>query len=371
MDLMEYRAKQLFIQYGIAATNGPIITSADELDNEGMPEYPVMIKAQVPTGGRGKAGGIKFCKDKEAAKKAASDIIGMSIKGHEVKKALVTYAHPIMSEIYLAITLDRALNCPVILYCDQGGMDIEAHPEAVKRVPINPVIGLRDYHARYLNPSKEFYALLQKFYRLFCEYDCLLCEINPLSPTEDGGFIAIDGKVTVDDSAMKRHPDLADYAATFERHELSIEAEKFNFLYIPCDMSGDVAVMSNGSGMLMSCMDALATKGITVRATLDLGGGATAERIREAVRIISCEKEIKQVFINIFGGITRCDEVAGGIRAAIEEYGINKPVVARFEGTNKEKGLEILSGVSGVDYAAGLVEGVELIAKQRKDGIVK
>lgn len=367
MDLMEYKAKQLFIQYGIEATYGPVVGSADEIPAlKEQLSYPVMVKAQVAAGGRGKAGGVKYCAGEKEAVEAAGKIIGMDIKGHSVKSVLVTPAYPITSEMYLAITLDRAENCPVILYCDAGGMDIEAHPELVKRVAVNPVIGLRDFHARYLNPSKEFFALLQKLYKLFCDYDCLLCEINPLVPGTEGGYVAVDGKMTIDDSALKRHPDLAEYAASFERHPLAAEAEKFNFLYIPCDSTGDVAVMSNGSGMLMSCIDSLAAKGIKVRATLDLGGGATAERIKEAVRIISCEPEVKQVFINIFGGITRCDEVAGGIRAAVEEHNIGKPVVARFEGTNKEKGLAILADVGGVTYVDGLAEGVEVIAEQRK-----
>ena len=372
MDLMEYKAKELFRAYGIEATCGPVYESADALIAEADTfSYPAMVKAQVATGGRGKAGGIKFCPDKAALTEAAKRIIGMDIKGHRVNRAMVTPAADINGEIYLAITLDRAENCPVILYCDAGGMEIESHPELVKRVPVNPAIGLRDFHARYLNPSKEFYTLLQKLYRLFCEYDCLLCEINPLTATADGGYLAIDGKITVDDSAMKRHPDLAEYASGFERHPLTKEAEKFNFLYIPCDKNGDIAVLSNGSGMLMSCIDTITRYGMTVRATLDLGGGATAERIKEAVRIVAAEPEVKQIFINIFGGITRCDEVAGGIRAAIEDHAIDRPVIVRFEGTNKDKGLEILSGVGGVQYVDGLVPGVEVLAAQRKDGTVK
>lgn len=360
MDLTEYRAKQLFQSVGINSTLGPVVTSTAELDGLSF-DYPVMVKAQVTTGGRGKAGGIRRADGKDELYAAVKDIIGMKIKGKAVESVMITPRAEILHEEYLAITLDRVECCPVLLYCPDGGMEIEAHPERVVRVPINPVVGLRDFHARHLNPSKEFFALVKSLYTLFISGDCLLCEINPLTRTEEGGYLAVDGKITVDDSALKRQPALADYAASMPRHPLAVEAEKFNFLYIPCDEGGDIAVMSNGSGMLMSCIDSIAAKGMTVRATLDLGGGATAERIKEAVRIMFVEGEVRQLFINIFGGITRCDEVAGGIRAALEEHGIDRPVIVRFEGTNKDKGLEILSGLSGVTYVNGLEEGVEAL----------
>lgn len=352
---------ELFSAYGIGCKRGPVISSATELESVlGGVTYPVMVKAQVAAGGRGKAGGIRYCADEAQAKLAASEILGMKIKGKTVEKLMLTPAANIEREMYLAITLDRASKCPVVLYCAEGGMEIEAHPEKVKKVAVNPEVGLRDFHTRYLDPSKEFYALVSKLYKLFCDYDALLCEINPLIPA-DGGYIAIDGKITVDDSALKRHPDLAEYAASFPKSARELEAEKYNFLYIPCDDSGDLAVMSNGSGMLMSCIDAIAARGRSVRATLDLGGGATAERIREAVRIMTSDSAVKALFINIFGGITRCDEVAGGIREALTEHGVSTPVVVRFEGTNKDKGLEILAGLDGVTYVDGLSSGVEAV----------
>lgn len=365
MDLAEYKSKELFLKYGIPATYGVIADSMSELRAKaGEIVYPAVIKAQVQTGGRGKAGGIKFAENENELFSRAEDIFGLDIKGHIVKKVMVTYAQPIEKELYLAITLDRTEHCPVILYCESGGMDIEAHPALVRRVPVNPVTGVRDYIARYLSASKALAEIIDKLYMLFCEYDCLLCEINPLAVSCNNQLIAIDGKISIDDSAVKRHADIAGYAAGAEHHPLSAEAEKFNFLYIPCDNDGDIAVMSNGSGMLMSCIDTITENGMSVRATLDLGGGATSDRIIEAVRIIMTDDKTKQLFINIFGGITRCDEVAYGIRAAIEQYRIEKPVIVRFEGTNKDKGLEILNGLTGVIYVNGLAEGVGVLKNE-------
>ncbi len=359
MDLAEYKSKELFLKYGISCTYGVIADSINELRNKsGEIIYPAVLKAQVQTGGRGKAGGIKFAENEEELFYHAEKIYGLDIKGHTVKKIMVTYAQPIEKELYLAVILDRTERCPVILYCENGGMDIEAHPELVKRVPVNPLIGVCDFTTRYLSRSKALSELIIKLYKLFCEYDCLLCEINPLAVTSDGQLIAVDGKITIDDSALKRHTDIAEYVNNSEHNPLSSEAEKYNFLYIPCDDKGDIAVMSNGSGMLMSCIDMITENHMTVRATLDLGGGATADRITEAIRIIMSDHNTRQLFINIFGGITRCDEVAHGIRAAISKYNIEKRIIIRLEGTNKLKGLEILNGLTGVVNVDGLSEGV-------------
>lgn len=368
MDLAEYKSKELFLKYGISSTYGVISDSLDDLRKlTSEIKYPAVLKAQVETGGRGKAGGIKFAQNENELFSQAEKIFGLNIKGHAVRKIMVTYAESIEKELYLAVALDRMERSPVILYCENGGIDIEAHPELVRRVPVNPLMGICDFTLRYLKISKPIEDIVCKLYKLFCEYDCLLCEINPLALTPEGQVIAVDGKITVDDSALKRHPDIVEYRSKSELNVLSAEAEKYNFLYIPCDEKGDIAVMSNGSGMLMSCIDMITDNRMAVRATLDLGGGATSDRISEAIRIIMSDVQTEKLFINIFGGITRCDEVALGIREAILKYNIVKPVVIRLEGTNKDKGMEILNGLSGVVVVEGLWEGVGALKNEYID----
>lgn len=380
MDLMEYKAKELFYKYGLPTAVGAVADSVEELAKkcaEVNIEYPVVVKAQVQTGGRGKAGGVKFAENPEELKDVSKSIFGLDIKGHKVNKVMTLHKVEITRELYLSIMLDRNTKCPVIIFASQGGVDIEQTaketPEAISKIVIHPLMGLRDYTARYLADKagfndqqyKQLVVLLQNLYRMFNEYNCLLCEINPLAITEEGDLWALDGKVSVDDSAVKNLPDLTEYSKNMEKHPLVKEAEQSDFLYIPCDPAGDIAVMSNGSGMIMSCIDIISKNGMTVRASLDLGGGATGERIKEAVRLILSDEKTEYLFINIFGGITRCDEVALGIKLAIEEYGISKPVIVRFEGTNKDKGLEILRQLSSVTYVAGLLEGVQELTKQK------
>lgn len=373
MDLMEYKARELFVKYGLPSGVGVVGDSVEEIlaSRENI-TYPAVVKAQVAVGGRGKAGGIKFAENEEELVAACSAIFGMDIKGHTVKKIMVKPKDEIGRELYLSITLDRGARRPVILFCPEGGMEIEAHPEKVIKYPVDPTRGIPDYTARYLagkaglnnDQFKELYALLVKLYKLFREYDCMLCEINPLAIDAEGHLLCLDGKVSIDDSALKRLPDMQEYEKSAPREPMVAEAESFNFLLIPCNKEGNIGIMSNGSGMLMSCMDALAKRGMTTRTTLDLGGGATAERIKEAVRILLSDPKIEYLFINIFGGITRCDEVAGGIRLAKELYDIKQPMVIRFEGTNKDKGLEIINGLGNVTYVDGLLAGVEVLANE-------
>lgn len=373
MDLMEYKAKELFVKYDIPADAGVVGDSLDEiLAQKDKIEYPCVVKAQVATGGRGKAGGVKFAENEEELIACCNAIFGLNIKGHIVKKIMVTKKREIVREMYLAITLDRGIRKPLILFCPEGGMEIEAHPEKVIKYPVDPLRGVADYTARYLADkagldkaqTAQLFDILKKLYRLFREYDCMLVEVNPLSVNDQGDLIALDGKVSVDDSGVRRLPDMQEYEKLAPKEPLVQEAEGFNFLLIPCNKEGNIGIMSNGSGMLMSCMDALAKRGMITHTTLDLGGGATAERIKEAVRILLADDKIEYLFINIFGGITRCDEVAGGIRLAKELFNIKKPMVIRFEGTNKDKGLEIIHGLDNVTYVDGLLAGVEVLANE-------
>ena len=275
--------------------------------------------------------------------------------------------------------LDRLTKCPLLIFSPAGGVEIEetakTNPELIFKVPVNPLSGMTaditsDMASKAGLTGKtaaQFEEVLCKLYDFFCKRDCLLAEINPLAVDHDGNIVVLDGKVSVDDSALYRQPEVQEFKASLEKEENPkiIEARSFNFLYIPCDEDGSIAVSSNGSGMLMSCIDRISDKGMKVRTALDLGGGATSERIKEAIRIILDDDKNKALFINIFGGITRCDEVAGGIRLAKEQYGINKLIIIRFEGTNKEKGLEIIQGLENVVYADGLIAGVDELVKRR------
>ncbi len=378
MDLAEYKAKELFAQGGLTVKKFVCGDSVEELLENmktGGVSYPVVLKAQVLTGGRGKAGGIKIVENEAELLEKAPKIFGMDIKGHIVHKLMAIEAADIKREFYLSVILDRKEKSPTIIFSPAGGIDIETtakeHPELIFKIPVHPFVGVNDYTANYLadkggmtgDVKKQFAALLKKIYALFISNDLTLCEINPLAICENDELIAIDGKITVDDSAVKRHPDLQAYSEAQPMHPLTREARDFNFLYIPCDDTGNIAVMSNGSGMLMSCIDLITKAGMKVCSVLDLGGGATAERIAEAVRIMLSVPQSKALFINIFGGITRCDEVAGGIKLAIEKGHATRPVIIRFEGTNKSAGLEILSGLEGVTYVDGLREGVVELSK--------
>ena len=384
MDLMEYKARELFELAGLpvkkAVTADTVEGLLDAVEQTPGLSFPLVCKAQVQVGGRGKAGGIKTADNMDELKTAAGNILGMNIKGHVVRRLMAVEKAEITRELYLAIMLDRLSKCPLIIFSAQGGMDIEEvsriNPDAIFKIPVNPLVGVTDALAADLAAkagltgatAEAFCGTLQKLYAFFLARDCLLAEINPLAVDENGNILALDGKVSVDDSALYRQPETAEFKEQMAREEdpLIGEARRWNFLYIPCDPRGTIAVASNGSGMLMSCMDRIHDNGMEVYAGLDLGGGATSERIKEAVRIIAARDQVRAVFINIFGGITRCDEVAGGIRLAKELYAIEKPIIVRFEGTNKELGLQIIQGLDNVIYADGLIQGVNELVKRKE-----
>ena len=384
MDLMEYKARELFELAGLPVKKGVVADTVDELaaavERSGEMEFPLVCKAQVQVGGRGKAGGIKTAENMEELKTVAGQILGMDIKGHVVRRLMAVEKADIKKELYLSVMLDRLTKCPLIIFSSKGGMDIEEisknTPEAIHKIPVNPLKGItQEITDKLVKAAKaagaeevQFVEIVKKLYDFFLEKDCLLAEINPLAIDREGTIIALDGKVSVDDSALYRQEEVAEFKKLLEKDEnpLIKEANDWNFLYIPCDPKGTIAVSSNGSGMLMSCMDRIHDEGMSVYAGLDLGGGATSERIKEAVRIIASGGQVKAVFINIFGGITRCDEVAGGIRLAKENYEIDKPIIVRFEGTNKDRGLEIIKGLKNVIYADGLIQGVEELAKRKE-----
>lgn len=380
MDLMEYKAKELFSKYDIPITKGIVIDELEGLTSkaEGM-KFPVVVKAQVQVGGRGKAGGIRFAENASELAEAGKSILGMNIKGHVVKKLLIAEKLEVCKEWYLSIMLDRLTKEPTVIFSTHGGVDIEEvaknMPDEIIKASIDPLIGINDYLPRYLLSKSEsdmgyfdqLFDLLKKLYSMFCETDCMLVEINPLVISTENRLVALDGKVSVDDSALYRQPDILAFRDSLAEDELILEARKLRFLYIPCETDGSIGVMSNGSGMIMSCIDLISRQGMAVGAALDLGGGATADRIQDAIRIILSNSNIKALFINIFGGITRCDEVASGVKMAVEKLSEEKLIIVRFEGTNKEKGLEILSSIKGdVVSVNGLREGVRELDARRE-----
>ncbi|MDD5018217.1 MAG: hypothetical protein PHO15_08985, partial [Eubacteriales bacterium] len=299
------------------------------------------------------------------------------LNGYDLNKLLAVEKADVAIEWYLSIMLDRTTKCPLIIFSAMGGIEIEetakTHPEKILKAVINPVLGIRDYTVRYLisksgigmDHFEGIKNILERLLKMFMEYSCMLAEINPLAVSNEGEIIAIDGKVDIDDSALYRLPDILKFRDSLQEDALVKEARDFDFLYIPIDDEGDIAVTSNGSGMLMSCIDLISKKGMKVGAALDLGGGATAGRIKEAIRILLANPKINTFFICIFGGITRCDEVAEGVRMAMEKQTGSKKVYIRMEGTNKQKGLEIIRDIQGVTAVEGIPQGVEALYEGR------
>ena len=373
MKLLEYKGKELLEGYGIPIQNGIVVDSAGSAATATRNlKPPYVIKAQVMAGGRGKAGGIKFAQNSKEVRKVSSEILGMAIKNILVKKVLIAQKVEIDDEWYLSIMLDRLSKSPMIIFSPIGGVDIEetakTNPEKIVKISVDPVLGIMDFIARYIFRRfklgnvyfDQFRSLLKNLYKLFIEYDCTLVEINPLAVTKEEKLIALDCKTDIDDSSLSRHPDIVEFRENIDENRLIKEARKFNFLYIPVDRMGDIAVMSNGSGMLMSCIDLITKTGAKVRAAFDLGGGATSDRISEAVKIIFKDEKTKYLFISIFGGITRCDEVAKGLMLATESGTEDKTIIIRLEGTNKEKALKILKDMGERVISAGSIsEGVE------------
>ena len=367
MKIHEYQAKELFRKYGVPVPEGRVAFSADEaVEAAGtLGGYPVVVKAQIHAGGRGKGGGVKLAQSETEVKSLAGEIIGMNLvthqtgsRGQEVKKVLVEQGLNIAKELYLSIIPDRAIAKIVIMASEAGGMDIEEvaaeSPEKIIKVAINPLQGIQPYHCRQvafglnLPPAsmKTFVALLKNLYRLFVDYDGSLVEINPLVLTSDDAVIALDAKITFDDNALFRHKDILEYRDLDEEDPLDVEASKFNLNYINLD--GNIGNMVNGAGLAMATMDLIMLSGAEPANFLDVGGGASAEMVENGFRIILSDSSVKGILINIFGGILRCDVLAEGVVQAARKTGISVPVVIRMEGTNIEEGRRILAE-SGLD----------------------
>ena len=379
MDLMEYQAQQLFMAAGLPVKKGVVASEADTLvklvHEQGM-AYPLVLKAQVQVGGRGKAGGIKFAENDEELKACADAILGMDIKGHIVKLVMAVEKADVAREMYLSIMLDRQSKGPVIMFCPQGGMEIEnltkEHPELMAKTFVDPRVGISGYTGQYLankanldkDAAKQLQKLLLNLYKCFMDNHCTLTEINPLVVDNEGSICALDGKISIDDSAVSIHENLAAFKVDIPGDAIVEEAKKNNFFCVPCEPDGTVAVICNGSGMLMNTIDRVSGKGFKVCLALDLGGGATAARVKEAVRIVSEYDKVGAILINVFGGITRCDEVATGIKEAMEENNIDIDMILRLEGSNKEAGAAIAATIPKIIHAEDLNEGLDLLAER-------
>jgi succinyl-CoA synthetase beta subunit len=355
VDLYEYQGKQLFARFGIPTSDGRLATTPEEA-RAAATELggQVVVKAQVLTGGRGKAGGIKLADDPDDAGAKAEQILGMDIRGHVVRRVWIEKASEIAKEYYLSLTFDRGVKKPLYMFTTQGGVDIEEvaenSPEALVRLHVDPFEGFQPWQARRLifgagvddpNEQKQILALVGKLYEAFVACDAMLCEVNPLIVTPEGDVRALDSKFTVDDNALFRHSDIAemrDLEAVPAEERLAREKD---VTYVKLD--GDVGVLGNGAGLVMSTLDVIALVGGRPANFCDLGGGGDAEGVVAALEVITADPQVKSIFFNIFGGITRCDEVARGILAALERLTIDDPIVVRLDGTNAEEGRAILA----------------------------
>jgi succinyl-CoA synthetase beta subunit len=357
MKLHEYQSKQIFSRYGIPIPKGRVATTADEARNIAIElGGRVVIKSQVLVGGRGKAGGIRLAKDSHQAEDIAAQILAMEIKGLPVRKVLVDEAANISKEIYLGITNDRTARRPVMMASSAGGVEIEevarTTPEKIIKSHIDPLLGLKDYQARNIaigiDLPKQHWKVFNQIgcglWRAFLECDATLAEINPLVITEDGRLIALDGKMLIDDNSLFRHPDLAELRDLDAEAPAEVEARKYGLTYIKLD--GNIGCMVNGAGLAMTTMDIIKLFGGEPANFLDIGGGAGSDKVAAAIRIILTDPNVKAVLFNIFGGITRGDEVARGILAALDEVKPNIPMVVRLVGTNAEEGRRLLSAAN-------------------------
>jgi succinyl-CoA synthetase beta subunit len=358
LDLHEYQGKELFRRYGIPVSEGVLATTpaeartaAEEIGGQ------VVVKAQVLIGGRGKAGGIKLAGSPEEAEEQAAEILGMDIRGHTVGKLWIERASDIEREYYLSLTLDRSAKKPLFMFTTQGGMDIEevaaTSPDALVKLHVDPLEGCHPWHARRLvyaagvsDPSeqKQIAAIVLKLYDAFVGADAMLCEINPLIVTPEGDVRALDSKFTVDDNALFRHPDIAEMRDVAGADPLEVLAREKGVTYVKLD--GEVGVLGNGAGLTMSTVDVVTFAGGRPANFCDLGGGGDAQGVVDALEVITRDEQVRSIFFNIFGGITRCDEVARGILQAVGQMGLELPIVVRLDGTNAEEGRSILAEAS-------------------------
>jgi succinyl-CoA synthetase beta subunit len=380
VKIHEYQAKAILAKFGVPVPRGEVVFKKDEAravaERLGTPV--VVVKAQIHAGGRGKGGGVKLARSADEAALLASKILGMNLVtpqtgpgGRIVRRLLIEEGLDIKRELYLSILVDRAVEAPVVMASAAGGMEIEEvakeNPAAILRETVRPAVGLQPYIARKLafglglaaEQAQAAVPFLQSLYRAFIETDSSLAEINPLVVTGDGRLIALDAKVNLDDNALYRHKDLLELRDLDEEDPLEVEASNYKLNYIKLD--GTVGCMVNGAGLAMATMDIIKLAGGAPANFLDVGGGANADQIKSAFKILTSDREVRGVFVNVFGGILRCDVLATGVVNAARELQMKLPVVVRMEGTNVEQGRQILRD-SGLNFT---------IAEDMKDGAEK
>jgi succinyl-CoA synthetase beta subunit len=376
MDLLEYQGKQLFARHGVPVPDGKPATSLDEAlaaaDEIG---YPCVVKAQVLIGGRGKAGGIKVVKDRDEARDAAEAILGMNIRGHTVHEVWIEAASDIAEEYYASIVFDRSAKAPLMLLSTQGGMDIEEvaerDPDAIARLHVDPLIGFQGFHGRRLafeagvadDVVRPIGALLQKLYDAFVAEEAMLVEVNPLVVLSDRSVKALDAKVTLDGNSLYRHADNAALRNPGAEDPQEQMAKERGLTYVKLD--GDIGILGNGAGLVMSTLDVVSQAGGAPANFLDAGGGSKAEAITQAVEVILSDPKVKAVLFNIFGGITRCDEIARGLIEAFNQINPQVPFVVRLDGTNDKEGRELLAeaNLPNVHMATTMLEAAEKVVE--------
>lgn len=354
MKIHEYQAKEFFSRYNIPVKSHKLCFNATEAA-EAWHEFPsgvVVVKAQVLTGGRGKAGGIKLAKSESETEKYAQDILGMNIQGFTVEKIIVTEAVDIEKEYYISFVIDRNSKSVLLMMSPDGGIDIETvareTPDRIYKFSIDPLVGLPDYLARKyafklfdnIEQVNKMAVILQDLYRLFIEKDASLTEINPLVLTTDGSLVAIDGKMTFDGNALYRHPDVTSLFEPTPEEKIEAKAKEKGFSYVHLD--GEIGCMVNGAGLAMATMDMIKLYGGSPANFLDIGGSSNPQKVIDAMKLLLSDKQVKSVLINIFGGITRCDDVARGLITAFEEINTTIPIIVRLTGTNEKEGRELL-----------------------------
>lgn len=368
MKIHEYQAKEIFRKYGIPVLPGEMAETPEQAKEIAQKiGKPVMIKAQVHVGGRGKAGGIKSAQNPDEAYEKAKNILGMDIKGLKVKKVLVTESKEIASEAYIGIIVDRRTKKPVMMVSPAGGIDIEEvakkTPEKIFKLEIDPLLGLQAYQARnlafklYANPKtcNQAIPVIMKLYWAFWDEDCSLAEINPFITTPEGEVWALDAKINIDDNGLERHPQIEAMRDLDSEEQGENEARKMGLSFVKLD--GNIGCVVNGAGLAMATMDLVKHFGAEPANFLDIGGSSNPDKVVTAMRIITRDQNVKAILFNIFGGITRCDDVANGIVAALKEFKPKVPIAVRLTGTNEDKGREILKQV-GLSATSSMEEVV-------------
>jgi succinyl-CoA synthetase beta subunit len=373
VDLYEYQGKELFHRFGIPTSDGRLATTpaearaaAEELGG------PVVVKAQVLTGGRGKAGGVKLADGPEDAEAKAGEILGLDIRSHVVRKVWIERASEIAKEYYLSITFDRGAKKALFMLTTEGGVEIEevaeSSPDALARLHVDPLEGFQPYQARRLiygagiddpDEQKQILDIVGKLYDCFVETDAVLCEVNPLIVTPEGEVRALDSKFTVDDNALFKHADIAEMRDLDAYPPEERAAREKGVTYVK--LEGEVGILGNGAGLVMSTLDVIALVGGRPANFCDLGGGGDAQGVVDALEIISADPQVKSILFNIFAGITRCDVVARGILQALSQTSIEHPIVVRFDGTNAEEGREILADAAppNLDVEATMLDAAK------------